>query len=115
MSCHVGINKGESVSEEQPYARHPRKEVYLGKHPRSSLVVRYVMRDRQGQTTSPKKAHGEVEYWLDPMNKGKMAQSSCVKCHDKGEELVGGEETWKAIKLVEELGCYGCHPIEGFD
>jgi len=115
MSCHVGINKRESVSEEHPYARHPRKEVYLGKHPPEQFGCAICHEGQARATTSAKKAHGEVEYWLEPMNKGKMAQSSCVKCHDKGEELVGGEETWKAIKLVEELGCYGCHPIEGFD
>ena len=115
MSCHVGINKKESVSEEHPYARHPRKEVYLGKHPPEQFGCAICHEGQARATTSVKKAHGEVEYWLEPMNKGKMAQSSCVKCHDKGEELVGGEETWKAIKLVEELGCYGCHPIEGFD
>lgn len=115
MSCHVGINKRESVSEEHPYARHPRKEVYLGKHPPEQFGCAICHEGQARATTSVKKAHGEVEYWLEPMNKGKMAQSSCVKCHDKGEELVGGEETWKAIKLVEELGCYGCHPIEGFD
>jgi len=115
MSCHVGINKSESVSEEHPYAQHPRKEVYLGKHPPERFGCAICHEGQARATTSSKKAHGEVEYWLEPMNKGKMAQSSCVKCHDKGEELVGGEETWKAIKLVEELGCYGCHPIEGFD
>ncbi|HJO55866.1 MAG TPA: hypothetical protein QF423_04275, partial [Candidatus Scalindua sp.] len=33
MSCHVGINRRESVSEDQPYASHPRRDVYLGNHP----------------------------------------------------------------------------------
>ncbi|MFQ5788644.1 MAG: hypothetical protein ACE5H1_11775, partial [Thermodesulfobacteriota bacterium] len=115
MSCHVGINKKESISEEHPYARHPRKEVYLGKHPPERFGCAICHEGQARATTSPKKAHGEVEYWLEPMNKGKMAQSSCVKCHDKGEELVGGEEIGKAIKLFEELACYGCHPTDGFD
>jgi len=115
MSCHVGINKRESVSEEKPYARHPRREVYLGNHPPERFGCALCHEGQARATTSPKKAHGEVEYWLEPMHKGKMAQSSCVKCHDKGEELVGGEEIWKGIKLFEELGCYGCHQTEGFD
>ncbi len=115
MSCHVGIDKKESVSEEQPYALHPRKDVYLDNHPPERFGCALCHEGQARATTSPKKAHGEVEYWLEPMHKGKVAQSSCVKCHDRGEELVGGEEIWKAIKLVEELGCYGCHPIEGFD
>ena len=115
MSCHVGINKRESVSEEHPYTQHPMKELYLGRHPPERFGCAICHEGQARATTSPKKAHGEVEYWLEPMNKGKMAQASCVKCHDKGEELVGGEEIGKAIKLVDELGCYGCHPIEGFD
>ena len=110
MSCHVGINKSESVSVEQPYARHPRNDVYLGNHPPEKFGCVLCHDGQARATTSPKKAHGEVEYWLKPMHKGKMAQSSCIKCHDKGEELVGGEDIWKGIKLFEELGCFGCHP-----
>ncbi|MFQ5686393.1 MAG: c-type cytochrome [Candidatus Scalindua sp.] len=115
MSCHVGINKRESISEEQPYARHPRREVYLGNHPPEKFGCVLCHDGQARATTSAKKAHGEVEYWLEPMLKGKMAQSSCIKCHDKDEELVGGEDIWKGIKLFEELACYGCHKTGGFD
>ena len=114
MSCHVGIDKKESISDEQPYTQHPRREVYLGKHPPERFGCALCHEGQARATTSPEKAHGAVEYWLDPMNKGKMAQSSCVKCHDKGEELVGGEEISKGIKLFNELGCFGCHKTEGF-
>jgi mono/diheme cytochrome c family protein len=114
MSCHVGINKSESVSEEQPYASHPRREVYLGKHPPETFGCVLCHEGQARATTSPEKAHGEVEYWLKPMHRGKMAQSSCIGCHDKNVELVGGEEIWKAIKLFQELGCYGCHETKGF-
>ncbi len=117
MSCHVGINKSEkdSVSEEQPYAGHPRREVYLGNHHPPEKFGCVLCHEGQARaTTSPEKAHGEVEYWLRPMHRGKVAQSSCIVCHDKNEELVGGEEIWKGIKLFQELGCYGCHETEGF-
>jgi mono/diheme cytochrome c family protein len=114
MSCHVGINKKESVSDEQPYSSHPRRDVYLGNHPPEQFGCALCHEGQARATTSPKEAHGEVGYWLEPMNRGKMAQSSCIKCHDKGEELEGGEELWKGIKLFEELGCFGCHATEGF-
>ena len=114
MSCHVGINKKESVSDEQPYASHPRREVYLGNHPPEEFGC-VLCHEGQGRaTTSVEKAHGEVEYWLKPMYRGKVAQSSCIKCHDIGVELEGGEEIWKGIRLVEELGCYRCHETGGF-
>ena len=114
MSCHVGINKKKSVSEEQPYAGHPRRDVYLGNHPPEKFGCVLCHEGQARATTSVEKAHGEVEYWLKPMYRGKVAQSSCVKCHDNVEGLEGGEEIWKGTKLFEELGCHGCHPTEGF-
>ena len=62
MSCHVGINKSESVSGEQPYARHPRNDVYLGNHPPEKFGCVLCHDGQARATTSPKKAHGEVEY-----------------------------------------------------
>ena len=115
MSCHVGIDRKESVSEEQPYASHPRRGIYLGNHPPERFGCVLCHEGQARATTSVEKAHGAVEYWLKPMYKGKVAQSSCIRCHhDKDVELVGGEEIWKGIRLFEELGCYGCHETEGF-
>ncbi len=114
MSCHVGINRKESVSMEQPYMGHSRRDVYLGNHPPERFGC-VLCHEGQGRATiSPEKAHGEVEYWLKPMHRGSIAQSSCIKCHDKGEELVGGEDIAKGIALFEGLGCYGCHETKGF-
>ncbi len=114
MSCHVGINKKEGVSEEQPYANHPMRKVYLGNHPPERFGCALCHQGQARATISPEKAHGEVEFWLKPMNRGKIAQSSCITCHDKGEEFLGGEEIAKGIKLFEELGCFGCHETKGF-
>jgi len=114
MSCHIGINRKESVSGEQPYANHPKMKVYLGNHPPEQFGC-VLCHEGQGRATiSPEKAHGEVEYWLKPMHRGKIAQSSCIKCHDKGEELIGGEDIAKGIELFEGLGCFGCHETKGF-
>ena len=114
MSCHIGINRKDSVSGEQPYASHSRRDVYLGNHPPEKFGC-VLCHEGQGRATiSPEKAHGEVEYWLKPMHRGKVAQSSCTKCHNKGEELVGGEGITKGIALFKELGCFGCHETKGF-
>ena len=114
MTCHVGINRKESVSVEQPYVSHSRRDVYLGNHPPEQFGC-VLCHEGQGRATiSPEKAHGEVEYWLKPMYRGNVAQSSCIKCHDKDEELVGGEDIAKGIELFEGLGCFGCHETKGF-
>ena len=114
MSCHVGIDREESVSEEQPYANHPMREVYLGNHPPEKFGC-VLCHDGQGRANMDvEMAHGEVAFWLKPMYRGKAAQSSCIKCHDKGVELAGGDVIWKGLRLFEELGCNGCHKAEGF-
>ena len=114
MTCHLGINREDSISEEQPFSSHPRWEVYLGNHPPETFGCALCHEGQARAMTNHEKAHGEVKHWLTPMNRGKLAQSSCIVCHGNKTELVGGEEAWKGIKLFQELGCYGCHSTEGF-
>ena len=114
MTCHMGINRVDSISEEQPFSNHPRWEVYLKNHPPETFGCVLCHEGQPRAVTDPEKAHGEVKHWLTPMNRGKLAQSSCIKCHEKNIELVGAEELWKGIKLFEELRCFGCHTTEGF-
>ena len=114
MTCHLGINRENSISEEQPFSSHPRWNVYLENHPPEKFGCVICHEGRARVMTNPEKAHGEVKHWLTPMNRGKLAQSSCIKCHEKNIELVGAEELWKGIKLFEELRCFGCHTTKGF-
>ena len=115
MTCHLGINREDSISEEQPFSSHPRWEVYLGNHPPETFGCALCHEGQARAMTNHEKAHGEVKHWLTPMNRGKLAQSSCIKCHEKDIELVGAEELWKGIKLFEELRCFGCHNTKEFD
>jgi cytochrome c2/peptidoglycan hydrolase CwlO-like protein len=114
MSCHVGINRTESVSTEQPYANHPDQKLYLGNHPPERFGCVLCHEGQASATTSVKKAHGEVEYWLTPIYQGKSAQGSCIRCHNEGKEVEGGDLLWKGKRLFEDLGCYGCHDTLGF-
>lgn len=114
MSCHVGIQKAESVSSEQPYASHPDQKLYLGNHPPEKFGCVLCHEGQASATSSVKKAHGEVEYWLTPIYPGKSAQASCIRCHNEGKEVKGGELLWEGRRLFGNLGCYGCHDTVGF-
>ena len=114
MSCHVGINSAESVSTEQPYTSHPDQKLYLGNHPPERFGCVLCHEGQASATSGVKKAHGEVEYWLTPINRGKAAQGSCIRCHLEGKEVKGGEVLWEGKRLFEELGCHGCHETVGF-
>lgn len=115
MSCHPGINKEESVSDENPFNNHPKRDYYLGNHP-TDIFGCVVCHEGQGRAlTSVDEAHGEVEYWLTPLLRGEQAQSSCTKCHGLNSDLEEGAEMLvKGRKLFTKLGCYRCHETKGF-
>src|SRR3990172_8431774 len=69
--------------------------------------------------------------WDFPLLRGEMVESSCRKCHlDRTEftaaiktgEGQGTKVEWmdlaptltKGLGMFEILGCYGCHPVEGY-
>lgn len=113
-SCHLGIDREESISDEQPFKKHPGSYIFLKNHPLKDFGCT-VCHEGQGRaTTSVEKAHGEVEYWLHPMLRGSLAQASCIKCHERTDNLQGAEMVSMGQRLVVERGCVGCHDVEGF-
>ena len=42
-------------------------------------------------------------------------QASCAKCHASVGHLEGAPTIARGEKLFEELGCHGCHLVEGYD
>ena len=54
------------------------------------------------------------ELWDLPMFPTKYVQASCRRCHADAVELDGGEKYVEGMKLVERVGCYGCHRIDSY-
>ena len=118
---------------------HPEQDVLLGKHP----VDRFgctPCHGGQGQALTAKAAHAltHAEYWLTPVlgldehtgrtseeTKGYM-ESNCRRCHDGVVMLDSGvipgtdqpkdyaPNLTKGLALFEDLGCHGCHAVEGY-
>jgi len=113
MSCHLGIDKEERVVDEQPFKKHPGSYIFLKNHTLKDFGCT-VCHEGQGRaTTSVKKAHGEVEYWLKPMFRGRLAQASCLKCHERTDDLPGASLISRGKELFVARGCIGCHDVEG--
>ena len=118
---------------------HPHRDVLLAKHPvdRFGCVPCH---GGQAQALTAKSAHAltHAEYWLSPVlgldehtgrtseeTKGYM-ESNCRRCHDGVMKLDYGvnPETdepvdyapnlTKGLALFEDLGCHGCHAVEGY-
>ena len=113
-SCHLGIDRDESISDKQPFKKHPGSYIFLKNHPLKDFGCTVCHEGQGGATTSVEKAHGEVEYWLHPMLRGSLAQASCIKCHERTDDLPGAEMVSMGQRLVVERGCVGCHDVEGF-
>ncbi len=56
----------------------------------------------------------ERHYWDWPMAPSGTYYSSCYQCHTETDRIPGVPEYNESRGLVEELGCYGCHKIDGF-
>ena len=70
--------------------------------------------------------HGEDDHhWNDPLTdevtvmgkkyKGAFMQSKCDKCHSQQLTLAHAPLLSKGKKLFTDVGCWGCHPIEGYN
>ena len=118
---------------------HPDRDVLLGKHPLERFGCT-PCHGGQGYGLTAKSAHAltHKEYWLTPVlgmdehtgrtsdeKKGYM-QSNCRRCHDGVMMLDYGvdpethapkdyaEDLTKGMALFEDLGCHGCHAVEGY-
>ena len=118
---------------------HPHRDVLLAKHPLERFGCT-PCHGGQGHGLTAKSAHAltHAEYWLTPVlgmdkktgrtseeKKGYM-ESNCRRCHDGVMKLdfdVDPETNvpvdyapnlTKGMALFEDLGCHGCHAVEGY-
>lgn len=126
----------------QPYASHPRLDLYLtaaSPHPLPKFGCT-VCHEGQGSGTSfanashtpNDPAQKEVweqghkwfnnHFWEHPMYPKRFQESGCIKCHVNVVELGVNDKygptapkVHRGYELVKTYGCFGCHEISGFD
>jgi len=126
-----------------PYGSHPRPELFVGSHS-PHPVAQFgctICHDGQGsatdfvwashtpddpdQRTDWRKDHNwsRNPHWDFPMMPSRFVQSRCLKCHHEVTDLEPAsngdqppaEKLLTGYHLVRQLGCFGCHEINGFD
>ena len=149
-TCHLGIDRSETggvpafpaSQYEQPFATHPRLDLFAGAtspHPTADFGCT-ICHDGQGSSTSflyashtpdtPKQGeawteeHGwqAIHHWDFPQLPKRFLEATCVKCHHDVVELETSRQFGNAApklvegyNLVRQYGCFGCHEINGFD
>lgn len=113
-SCHMGINKKGFEDAEQPWTTHPHRDVLMAKHPPEKFGCTSC-HDGQGVAlNSIHQAHGNVRFWQQPLLEGREMQARCLDCHRDVERLPGAQNLAEGEYLFEQLGCHGCHLVQGY-
>ncbi len=133
ITCHAGIDDPRMVgqSKDTPFCTHPGD--FLANHPPEKYGCT-ICHQGQGRATLLPDAHGNVDFWPEPLLTGPMAYTSCGRCHyendlyggqadlygsqfrteqvSRGElasHVAGAENIARGKQLVIERGCLGCH------
>lgn len=112
-SCHGGADKPGFDGDPQPFATHPARDVLLAKHPIDKFGCTPCHAGQGAAVNSVETAHGEVKYWEHPLLRGDMVQASCPGCHTN-LRLPHADQIAKGEQLFEQLGCVGCHLVQGY-
>lgn len=114
-SCHIGIDNSTPNKLSPPFTNHPGYSIYLENHPPRQFGCTICHEGQGRATTSPDKAHGNVEFWNEPMFEGSLTQASCLHCHEDISNLRGAEVLAEGAKLLRKSVCFGCHRIDGYE
>lgn len=121
-TCHQGIEWKGLENAPQPYATHP-KEI-LEKHPLNQYGCTSC-HGGQGFATELPAAHGNVDFWEQPLLGAEISadylvkdpkalmQTNCNTCHRYERETKGADYINLAKELVNKNNCRACHVING--
>ncbi len=127
----------------QPYASHPRLDLYLtsaSPHPLPKFGCTVCHEGQGSGTTFTNASHtpndpAQMEewangdhkwfdnhFWEHPMYPQRFQESGCIKCHINVTELGVNDKfgptapkVYRGRELVKTYGCFGCHEISGYD
>ncbi len=114
MTCHLAVDREGFEQATQPFRTHPHREVLFKKHPISRFGCTSCHHG-QGPALEVDAAHGEVKYWDRPLLRGDSVEASCSLCHKEEKQLALAPVYSTGRQMVEELGCFGCHNLPGFE
>ena len=135
-TCHLGMEREDFEDAPQPYATHPRLDLYLSArsphpyndfgcticHRGSGEALDFIRADHRPDNEA-EKAEWQEEYhwhkqhhWDWPMLPSNYTEAGCVQCHTTSMELIAEEapDVTRGYELFERYGCYACHKVEWF-
>ncbi len=115
QSCHIGASNPGAKDFDMPLTTHPPIVPGAQEDPHDfNKIGCAICHDGSSRDLDMHLAHGEAHGWIAPLLNGKMAQSSCVRCHAMESGHLAGAEVYElGRELFLEKACWGCHTIAG--
>ena len=116
MNCHVAIDREGFEDQENPLKTHPDRKYYLGNHETKKFGCTPCHGGQGAAINSVEQAHGQVPFWEDPLLDIKdKVEAKCMTCHHTVTGLEGTPVVDRGEWLFQQMGCNGCHLIEGYE
>lgn len=106
-TCHLGTEDPTMKNAAQPFTFHQG----LAPHQPAKFGCT-ICHGGQGMSTDKTNAHGDVEFWSQPLLPRDYIRASCGRCHKEGD-VPGVPELTEGRRLFETHGCRGCHKLNG--
>ena len=122
QTCHLGVDRRGFDKFPAPFKTHPNRSLLLGKHPVGKFGCTLCHGGQGPALNSLTKAHGidletgkHLKFWEAPLLRGDEIQTNCLKCHSRTLDIPEAPVVSKGKRLFLELGCHGCHLLEGYE
>ena len=106
-TCHMGVEDPTMKKAAQPFTYHSN----LAPHTPARFGCT-ICHGGQGLATDQGNAHGQVDFWKEPLLPRDYIRASCGRCHKEGD-VPGVPELTEGRRLFETHGCRGCHKLNG--
>lgn len=107
VSCHVAMAPGEELVSGSPVLRAHTPVVH---EPAEYGCT--VCHGGQGLASEKADAHGDVDFWPQPMLPRDMSQAGCGTCHAH-VAIPNAEILAASRRIFERLDCLACHRVDG--
>ncbi len=116
VNCHVAIDREGFEDEENPLKTHPNRKYYIGNHETKKFGCTPCHGGQGAAINSVEQAHGKVMFWEDPLLDTKdKVQAKCLSCHATADGMEGTATIARGDWLFQQMGCNGCHLIQGYE
>lgn len=135
QSCHLGAASDAYAEQSQPFASHPRLDLYvadtavhnaaeygctvchLGKGRGTSFdsVVHTPANESEEHRWEEEYGWAHNELWEWPMRPAADIEAACLKCHIGDTWMPDAPTLEYGLSIIENVGCYGCHQLDRYD